>query len=398
MAPGIVDPPQTAPASDFAKASVGPKEAFIGGPQVFNKTAEEQGTEKQPPATHPKYLPVWDADTIYPPLEPFTHYEHGKDADPMSPEMFHEATSVTELTPSTGSEVRGIQLSALTKQGKDQLALFTAQRKVVVFRDQDLADLPIREALDFGSYFGRLHIHPTSGAPKGYPEVHLVHRGADDNTAMGLLKSRTNTVTWHSDVTYENQPPGTSFLYVLDTPTAGGDTLFSNQAEAYNRLSPEFQKRLHGLRALHSGHEQAQNSKSRGSIVRREPVTSIHPVIRTHPATGEKAIYVNPQFTRHIVGYKQEESDFLLKFLYDHIALGQDFQARVKWAPRTVVVWDNRVTAHSATLDWANGQRRHLARITPQAERPTETSFEAHPEKGSELTKNVVNGKNGVAT
>ena len=83
--------------------------------------------------------------------------------------------------------------------------------------------------------------------------MHLVHRGADDNTAMGLLASRTNTITWHSDVTYENQPPGTTFLYVLDTPTAGGDTLFSNQVEAYNRLSPEFRKRLHGLKALHSG-------------------------------------------------------------------------------------------------------------------------------------------------
>ena len=122
-----------------------------------------------------------------------------------------------------------------------------------MFRDQDLADLPIDEALEFGSYFGRLHIHPTSGAPKGHPEVHLVHRGAEDNTAMDLLKSRTNSVTWHSDVTYEKQPPGTTFLYALDTPTAGGDTLFSNQVEAYNRLSLEFRKRLHGLNALHSG-------------------------------------------------------------------------------------------------------------------------------------------------
>lgn len=396
MAPQLVDPPKAAPTPNFAKDSVGPKEAFIGGPQVFNKIAEEQGTEKQPPATHPEYLPIWDSDAKYPPLEPFTHYEHGKDADPKFPELFNGATSITELIPSTGTEVRGIQLSALTKEGKDQLALFTAQRKIVVFRDQDLADLPIHEALDFGSYFGRLHIHPTSGAPKGYPEVHLVHRGADDNSAMKLLQSRTNTVTWHSDVTYENQPPGTSFLYVLDTPAAGGDTLFANQVEAYNRLSPEFQRRLHGLTALHSGHEQAHNSKSRGSVVRREPVTSIHPLIRTHPATGEKAIYVNPQFTRHIIGYKQEESDFLLRFLYDHIALGQDFQVRVKWTPKTVVVWDNRVTAHSATLDWSNGQRRHLARITPQAERPTETPFDAHQEYVNESTDNLVNGKNVV--
>jgi sulfonate dioxygenase len=83
----------------------------------------------------------------------------------------------------------------------------------------------------------------------------------------------------------------------------------------------------------------------------------------------------NLSVTRRIVGFKKEESDYLLKFLYDHIARGQDFQARVKWAPGTLVVWDNRVTCHSALLDWEDGNRRHLARITPQAEQPYETSF-----------------------
>ncbi len=110
--------------------------------------------------------------------------------------------------------------------------------------------------------------------------------------------------------------------------------------------------------------------------------------MRTHPATGEKALYVNPQFTRYIVGFKQEESDYLLKFLYNHIALSQDLQCRLRWKPRTVVVWDNRVTAHSALIDWENGSRRRkfsdcyqtyktnisldIARITPQAEQPQE--------------------------
>ena len=311
----------------------------------------------------------------YPPLQPHTHTEHGKDADPSFPNLLKDA-KVTDLTANIGAEVHGVQLSKLTKEGKDELALFVAQRKVVAFREQDFADLPIQEALDFGRYFGRHHIHPTSGAPKGYPEVHLVHRGADDKTGSQFLEERTSSVTWHSDVTYEEQPPGTTFLYILDGPTAGGDTLFCNQAAAYERLSKEFQKRLHGLKAVHSAHEQAQNSLNRSSIVRREPVENVHPVVRTHPATGEKAIFVNPQFTRRIVGYKREESEYLLNFLYDHIAKGQDFQARVKWAPGTVVVWDNRVTCHSALFDWEDGQRRHLARITPQAERPTETPFE----------------------
>lgn len=174
-------------------------------------------------------------------------------------------------------------------------------------------------------------------------------------------------------MTYENQPPGTTFLYALDVPKAGGDTLFVNQVKAYERLSPAFRERLAGLKAVHSGFEQAASAKAKGSIYRREPVSSIHPLVRTHPATGEKALYVNQQFTRYIIGYKQEESDYLLKFLYDHIALSQDLQCRVKWAPGTVVVWDNRVTAHSALIDWENGSRRHIARITPQAERPYET-------------------------
>lgn len=118
-------------------------------------------------------------------------------------------------------------------------------------------------------------------------------------------------------------------------------------------------------------------SASNAGAVRRAPVSNIHPLIREHPATGEKALYVNPQFTRRIVGYKKEESDALLKFLFDHVAYGADFHARVKWAPGTVVVWDNRVTSHTAIVDWENGQRRHIARITPQAEKPREAKLDA---------------------
>lgn len=199
---------------------------------------------------------------------------------------------------------------------------------MVAFRDQDFADLPIAEALEFGRYFGRLHVHPTSGAPEGHPEIHLVHRGAGDKTAEQFFETRTSSVAWHSDVTYELQPPGTTFLYILDVPETGGDTLFANQAEAYNRLSPGFQERLHGLKATHSGIEQVAASKGKNGAVRRQPVISEHPVVRTHPVTGEKALYVNPQcesfgssvnislttviVTRNIVGYKREESEVLL--------------------------------------------------------------------------------------
>ncbi|KAH6631523.1 hypothetical protein F5144DRAFT_221076 [Chaetomium tenue] len=337
----------------------------------------EAGLKGHKAAKYPHYLPTWNPAEKYPPLQPFQHTEHGKDADPSYPNLLPEgAVTVTNLTPTIGTEVRGIQLSTLTKAGKDELARFVAERKVVAFRDQDFADLPIDEALEYGSYFGRHHIHPTSGAPEGYPEIHLVHRGAGDTSAEAFFAKRTSSVAWHSDVSYEQQPPGTTFLYVLDRPATGGDTLFADAAEAFRRLSPLFQQRLHGLRATHSAVEQAAASLARGGVQRREPVINEHPLVRTHPVTGEKAIYVNPQFTRDIVGLKKEESDALLKFLYDHLAYGADFQARVRWEARTVVVWDNRVTQHSALVDWSDGQRRHLARITPQAERPFETPFE----------------------
>lgn len=118
----------------------------------------------------------------YPPLEPYTHYEHGKDADPTFPDLLKGAV-VEDLTGNIGAEVRGIQLSQLNDKAKDQLALFVAQKRVVAFRDQDFADLDIQVAKDFGAYFGRHHMHQTSGAPKGHPEIHLVHRGKDDTTA-----------------------------------------------------------------------------------------------------------------------------------------------------------------------------------------------------------------------
>jgi len=347
------------------------------GPKTYIKETEEKGTEDQPAAAYQNYLPTWNPSQKYPPLKLFTHVEHGLDADKAFPELLNSAVEKEDLTPTIGSIIRGVQLSNLSLEGKDQLALLTAQRKVLVFRDQDFADLPIHKALEFGGYFGRLHIHPTSGSPEGYPEIHLVHRGAGDKSAQQLLEQRTSTVAWHSDVTYEQQPPGTTFLYIFDKPSTGGDTIFVDQVEAYKRLSPGFKERLHGLKAVHSGIEQAEGSKTRDSIVRRDPVTSEHPIVRTHPATGEKALFVNPQFTRYVIGYKKEESDMLLKFLYDHIAFGADFQARVKWQAKTVIVWDNRVTCHSAILDWVNGQRRHLARITPQAERPFETTYVA---------------------
>ncbi|CAG9975952.1 unnamed protein product [Clonostachys byssicola] len=307
-----------------------------------------------------------------PPLEPFEHYEHGKDADPNFGSLFKEGVKISDITKSIGAEVTGLQLSQLNDKAKDELALLVAQKKVVVFHDQDFATIPIQQAVDFASYFGRLHVHPVSGAVPGFPQLHMVYRGPKDVNHDKMLESRTTSVSWHSDVSYELQPPGTTFLFAIEVPESGGDTLFVNQVKAYERLSPAFRERLAGLKVVHSAHEQADAALRNGGQLRRDPITSVHPLVRTHPATGEKALYIQPQFARSIVGYKQEESEALLKFLYQHIAYSQDLQCRVKWAPRSVVVWDNRVTAHSGLVDWEGPRYRYIARLAAQAEPPTE--------------------------
>ncbi|KAI4275269.1 MAG: hypothetical protein L6R38_005907 [Xanthoria sp. 2 TBL-2021] len=296
MAPSAITVTQLATASKPAVGrTFGNYKEQAAGAQAYNKKLEEEGDAHHAKANYLNYLPAWNPDEKLPPLETFEHVEHGLDADETFSELLGPSVEREDLTPTTGTVLSGIQLSKLSDRGKDQLALLTAQRKVLVFKEQDFATIPIGEALKFGEYFGRLHIHPTSGAPKEHPEVHVVHRGADDKSGEILLQERTSTVAWHSDVTYEKQPPGTTFLYILDVPSTGGDTLFVNQAEAYRRLSPAFRERLHGLKAIHSGIEQAESARARDSIVRREPVTSVHPLVRTHPATGEKALFVNPQ-------------------------------------------------------------------------------------------------------
>jgi len=319
-------------------------------------------------------LPHFSQDR-YPPLTPFRHMDPGHRAlNHPNPRAFLEnATSVTELTPNLGSEVRGINLGELGSDARDELALEVARRGLLVFRDQqDFIDRGPDFYKAWGSHFGRLHIHPASGHPAGYPEIHLVYRDANSTFNFEISDSITSTF-WHSDVSYELQPPGLTTFFLLSQPETGGDTLFTSQVSTLKKLSPPFVAFLRTLTALHSGVEQANFSRSgkRGGIVRREPVEHIHPVVRKHPVTGDEALYVNRQFTRRIVGLKKEESANLLNFLYDHIDKSGDNQARLKWEPGTVVLWDNRITAHSAIVDYGESkERRHGARITPQAERP----------------------------
>lgn len=332
---------------------------------------------------YPEFLPTWNPQETYEPLKFFKHVEPGKRADPAFPNLLPSTRDyqLANVTPKLGSEISGIQLSQLDSNGKDELALLVAQRGVVIFRNQDFSSHGPQFAVDYGRHFGRLHIHPTSGAPKHYPELHITYRRADPGEFERVFSENTNAVSWHTDVSYELQPPGTTFFSVLEGPEAGGDTIFANVVEAYNRLSPEFQERLDGLHVLHTSEDQASNSRSLGGIEKRRPVANIHPLIRIHPATKQKYIYLNRSFSRRIVELKTQESNYLMEFLYRHIEGAHDLQARAKWEPNSVVVWDNRVVQHSAIIDWDAPVSRHAFRITPQAERPVADLAELNKEQ-----------------
>ncbi|KAI0809098.1 alpha-ketoglutarate catabolism dioxygenase [Irpex lacteus] len=322
---------------------------------------------------YPRYLPHFDNTEKFPPTPIREFSDPGLRADPKKPNLLKDGVSVKNISPYLGAVVEGVQVSQLSKEGLDELALLVAEKKVVAFRNQDFKDLSPERQIEIARHFGPIQVHPTSGNIEGFPEFHVVYRDADHQRFREYrgFDNRAIKTSWHSDVSYEAQPPGTTFFWILEQPVnGGGDTLFLSQVEAYKRLSPEFQKRLEGLRAVHSAVYQAEYSRKNNGPVRREPVESEHPVVRVHPVTGEKALYVNPGFTRRIVGFKEEESEYLLKFLYDHISKGADYHVRATYEPGTLVVWDNRLTVHSATGDYPTEERRHAVRLTPQAEVP----------------------------
>ncbi|CUA67924.1 hypothetical protein RSOLAG22IIIB_13576 [Rhizoctonia solani] len=306
-------------------------------------------------------LPAYGLSEFYPPLEPFEHTDPAARAITL-PEseqraFLRNATRIRNLTPGIGTEIFGVDLTSLDGPARDQLALETGD-----------------QSREWGSHFGRLHIHPMAEHPPSIPELNIVYR--DGNTVKKAHLSRISTTLWHSDVSYELQPPGITTFFLLAQPSSGGDTLFVSQVLALKKLSPPFVEFLRTLKAVHSSvieTRESRESRRNGSqkSVRRDPVEHVHPVVRKHPVTGEEALYVNQHFTTHVVGLKREESEAILGLLFNHISRVADAQVRVKWEPNTVVIWDNRMTSHTAIFDSAElGERRHGARITPQAERP----------------------------
>ncbi|GAB7355927.1 hypothetical protein MBLNU459_g6569t1 [Dothideomycetes sp. NU459] len=303
----------------------------------------------------------WDA------LKPVSYYDRGIEGDKGFRNLLSNATAIQDYNPKIGTEVSGIDLARLTDPQKDDLARLIATRGVVFFRDQDNFDLnAMRELV---RYFGKLHKHATTSVPQqpGLEDVHVVFtEGNKDMRAMF-----TPTFLWHSDVTYEIQPPSYTCLKVLSGPPigGGGDTLWSSQYAAYDALSPHMQVYLEHLTALHSAHMQADGSAALGRPIRRDPIVTEHPLVRTHPVTGWKSLFFNPGFVTKIVGVPKTESNHIIDYLQEIVATTNELHARFQWGNNDVAFWDNRICNHSASYGFAP-HRRHAVRVACHAERP----------------------------
>jgi taurine dioxygenase len=271
---------------------------------------------------------------------------------------------LTALTPTIGAEVGGLDLrQPLDDETHAELHRALLEWKVLFFRDQNLTAAQ-HEAL--GRRWGDLEWHPfvQATAPEqdaGQPKVLRLAKGD---------RAKGNENVWHSDVTWRERPSFGSILRAVELPAVGGDTLWADMGAAYDCLDEDIKARIDGLTAVHDWWDtfgRAMTSDERDALRPGFPPVE-HPVVRTHPETGRRTLFVNAAFTQHIVGLEPAESVELLDLLYRQASC-PEFQCRFKWTPGAIAFWDNRSTQHYATSDYFP-QRRVMERITIVGDRP----------------------------
>lgn len=265
---------------------------------------------------------------------------------------------IKPLTPAIGAEIHGIDLgSEDTPQRVPEIRAALLKYGVIFFRDQDLSQ---DQHIAFARRFGDLEVHPATPKDQPNPEVLRIAHGP---------KSRGQENYWHSDVTWREEPSLGSILLAREVPECGGDTLFANMHLAYERLSEQMKRFCEGLTAVHDIARvfASRLDKAPADLHEKFPPKR-HPVIRTHPETGERAIYVNTAFTSHIEGLSAKESAWLLDHLYS-AAKDAEIQCRFRWEAGSIAFWDNRVCQHLAVSDYFPA-RRVMERVTIAGDRP----------------------------
>jgi len=261
------------------------------------------------------------------------------------------------LSPAIGAELIGADLAAPSDTLVEEVRAALLQYQVVFFRDQDITRA---QHIAFARAFGELEIHPAT--PKDQPDREVLRIVHGPN-------SRGMENAWHSDVTWREQPSLGSILRAIELPEVGGDTLFSNMVMAYEGLDEDLKARLCEMSAVHDIARvfAKRLGKDTASLHEKFPLME-HPVIRTHPETGQRLIYVNTAFTDHIKGMDRAESDELLNFLYARAAI-PEYQCRFRWAPGSIAFWDNRACQHYAASDYFPNTRI-MERVTIAGDRP----------------------------
>ncbi|TNE35686.1 MAG: taurine dioxygenase [Alphaproteobacteria bacterium] len=277
--------------------------------------------------------------------------------------------SVEPVTVNIGAVVSGVDLREdLAPEVVTQISDALVQYKVLFFRDQNITR---SQHIAFARRFGELEIHPLTEHKDGFktqdidPEIMVVESTADKPVTAD---------TWHSDVTWRATPSLGSILRCLVSPKCGGDTLWADMEAAYEGLDKATKQQLEGMKAAHDWEpfRQSMRGKPGADKVIEELVAKYppaeHPIVRTHPVSGRKALYVNAAFTTHIPGLDKDESKRLLRRLY-RTASKPDYQVRFRWEPNSIAFWDNRSTQHYAVADFFP-EHRLMERVTVAGDRP----------------------------
>ena len=275
---------------------------------------------------------------------------------------------VAPLAGALGAEIAGATLATLQdERAWAQIHAAFVRHSVIVFRGQDLTP---GDLMRVGARFGAPCHYPFVTGMEGYPYIFEVVKEPEESKNFGGA--------WHSDTAYLKQPPLATLLHAIETPSHGGDTLFTNTCAAYDALSEGMRKVVDQLIGVNSaelkyaGGRTAQHGNIKTMKIHdtesADRYLSEHPVARTHPDTGRKALYASRSHTTHFKGMTEDESRPLLDYLVLH-QVRPEFTCRVRWAPGTLTIWDNRCTQHNAVNDY-HGQRRHMRRITVGAQTP----------------------------
>ena len=265
--------------------------------------------------------------------------------------------TVSPLTPAIGAEIGNIDLRRVKSDEIADVRSALLEYKVVFFRDQTLTQA---EHIAFARQFGDLEIHPATPKSQNNPEVLHIAHGPES-------KGKENF--WHSDVTWREKPSLGSILKAVEVPAVGGDTLFANMVMAYGLLADDVKEMITGRVAVHDIARvfAGRLNKSAEELRERYPPME-HPIVRTHPETGESVLYVNTAFTSHIKDMEEGESAKLLRKLY-RTAANPEIQCRFRWQPGSLAFWDNRASQHFASSDYFP-QVRKMERVTIAGDRP----------------------------